>query len=58
MYDFVSCKNSSSVATHQPENFSSSYPLTNTSTSNCEKRAISLFKYHCALQEDGTIVST
>ena len=40
---------------------SSSYPLTDTSTSiffNCERMTISLLKYHCALREDETIVST
>ena len=53
MYDF-------SLVTHQLQHFSSSYPLTNTLTSvffNFERMAISLFKYHCALREDGTIVS-
>ena len=58
---FVSCKNSSSLATRQPQRFLSSYPLTNTLTSiffNCEKMTISLFDYHCALREDETIVST
>ena len=61
MYDFFSCENSRSLVTHQPQHFSSSYPLTNTSTSvffNCERMTISLFKYRCALREDGTIVST
>ena len=51
---------SRSLVTHQPQHFSSSYALTNTSTSiffNCERMTISLFKYHCALLEDGTIVS-
>ena len=60
MYDFFSCENSSSLVTHQPQHSSSSYSLTNTSTSiffNCERMTISLFKYHCALREDGTIVS-
>ena len=58
---FFSCENSSSLVTHQLQHFSSSHPLTNTSTSiffNCESVTISLFKYHCALREDGTIVST
>ena len=58
---FVSCGNSSSLATHQPQSFSSSYPLTNISTStffNCKKMTILLLKYNCALREDGTIVST
>ena len=50
MYDFSSYENSSSLVTHQPQPFSSSYPLTNISTSI-------FFKYHCALREDGTIVS-
>ena len=53
-------ENSRSLVTHQPQHFSSSYPLTNTSTSiffNCERMTISLFKYHCTLLEDGTIVS-
>ena len=61
MHDFFSCENSSSLATYQPQHFSCSYALTNTSTSiffNCERMNISLFKYHCALQEDGTVVST
>ena len=61
MYDFSSCEISSSLVTHQPQPFSSSYPLTNTSNSiffNCERMTISLFKYHCTLREDGTIVST
>ena len=56
---FVSCENSSSLATLQPQ--IASYQLTNTSTPiifKCEKMTISLFKYHCALREDGTIVST
>ena len=59
---FVSCENSRSLATRQPKVFRvASYPLTNTSTSiffNCGKMTISLFKYHCALREDGTIIST
>ena len=60
---FVSCENSSSLATRQPQRFSSSYlsPLTSTSTSiffNYEKTNILLFKYHFALREDGTIEST
>ena len=58
---FVSCGNSSSLATRQPQSFSSSYPLTNISTStffNCKKMTILLLKYNCALREDGTIVST
>ena len=61
IFFFFSCKTSSSLVTHQPQTFSSSYPLTNTSTSiffNCERMTISLFKYHCALREDGTIVNT
>ena len=55
------CENSSSLVTHQPQHFSSSYPLTNTSTSiffNFKRMTISLFKFHCALREDETIVST
>ena len=59
---FVSCENSSSLATRQPQSFSSSsYPFTSTSTPiffKCEKITTLLFKYHCALREDGTIVST
>ena len=58
---FVSCGNSNSLATRQPQSFSSSYPLTNISTSiffNCKKMTILLLKYNCALREDGTIVST
>ena len=38
-----------------------SYPLTYISTSifyNCEKMTLSLFKCHCSLREDDTIVST
>ena len=61
MYDFFPCENSSSLVTYQAQHFSSSYPLTNTLTSiffTCERMTISLFKYHCALREDGTIVST
>ena len=61
MHDFFSCKSSSSLVTYQPQHFSSSYPLTNKSTSiffNCERMTISLFKYHCELREDGTVVST
>ena len=45
--------------THQPKHFSNSYPVTITSASivfNCKK--ISLFKQHCALREDGTILNT
>ena len=53
---FVSCENSSSLATRQPKVFRvASYPLTNTSTSiffNCGKMTILLFKYHCALREE------
>ena len=59
MYDFFSCENSSSLVTHQSQHFSSNHPLTNTSTSiffNCETMTKSLFIYHCALREDGTIV--
>ena len=59
MWFFFSCENSSSLVAHQPQHFSNSYPLTNTSTSiffNCERMTISLSKYHCALREDGTIV--
>ena len=58
---FFSCENSSSLVTYQPQHFSSSYPLTNKSTSiffNCERMTISLLKYDCELREDGTIVST
>ena len=53
MHDFFSCENSSFLVTHQPQQFSNSYQLTNTSTStfNCERMTISLFKYHCALRE-------
>ena len=63
MYDFFffSCQNSSSLVRHQLQLFSCSYPLTHTSTStffNCERMTLSLFKYHCALREDGTLVST
>ena len=61
MHDFFSCKSSSSLVTYQPQHFSSSYPLTNKSTSiffNCERMTISLLKYDCELREDGTIVST
>ena len=61
MCEFLFCENSSSLVTHQPQQFLSTYPLTNTSTSiffNCERMTISLFKYHCALREDGTIVNT
>ena len=50
---FVSCENSSLLATRKPESFSCSYSLTDTSTSvffNNEKMAISLFKYHFGLQ--------
>ena len=60
MYDFFSSENSSSLVIYQPQYISSSYPLTNTSTSiffNCERMTVALFKYHCALPEDGTIVS-
>ena len=62
MYDIFHVKivvtynsNASNIST------ASSYPLTNKSTSiffNCEKMTISLFKYHWALREDRTIVST
>ena len=61
MIFFFSCQNSSCLVRHQLQLFSSSYPLTYTSTStffNCERMTISLFKYHCALREDGTLVST
>ena len=50
-----------SLVTHQPQQYSSSYPLSNTSTLiffNCERMTVSLFKYHCKLREDGSIVST
>ena len=53
--------NTSTSVTHQPEHFSGSYLLTNTPTSvffNCERMTTSLFKYHCALREDGTTVIT
>ena len=61
MYGFFSCQNSSSLVRHQQQPFSSSYPFTYISASavfNCERMTISLLKYHCALQEDGTLVST
>ena len=61
MYDFFPCENSSSLVTHQSQHYSSTYSLTNTSTSiffNCKRMTISLFKNHCALREDRTIVST
>ena len=61
MHDFFSCKSSSSLVTYQPQHFSSSYPLTNKSTSiffNCERMTISLLKYDCELREDVTIVSS
>ena len=58
---FVSCENSSSLATRQPQTFSSSQlSINKPSTSiffNCERMTILLFKYHCALREYGTIVS-
>ena len=56
-----SCQNSSSLVRHQLQLFSGSYPFTYISTStffNCERMTISLSKYHCALREDGTLVST
>ena len=55
-----SCQNSSSLVRHQLQLFSGSYPFTYISTStffNCERMTISLFKYHCTLREDGTLVS-
>ena len=57
---FFSCENSSSPVRHQLQLLSSSYPLTYISTStffNCERMTIFLFKYHCALQEDGILAS-
>ena len=62
---FFPCQKSSSLTRHQLQLFSSSYPLAYLSTStffNCERIysfcEMSLFKYHCALPEDGTLVST
>ena len=57
MCDFFSCQNSSALERYQLQLFSSSYLLTYISAStffNCERMTISLFKYHCALREDGT----
>ena len=58
---FFSCQNSNSLVRHQLQLFSSSYPFTYISTStffNFERMTMSLFKYHCALREDGTLVRT
>ena len=58
---FFSCQNSSSLVRHQLQLFSSSYLFTHISTStffNYERMTISLLKCHCALREDGTLVST
>ena len=61
MYNFFSYQNSSSLVIQQPQLYSSSYPLTYTSTLTffaCESLTISLFKYHCALREKETFLST
>ena len=58
---FFSCQKSSALVRHELQPFSRNYPFTYISTStffNCERMTISLFKYHCALREDGTLVST